>query len=69
MILYFRDRDIRADALKEGRELGQIEGRDQTRRQIVRAMLANGVDRQIICRSASITEAELEEILQEGLVE
>ena len=69
MILYFRDRDIRADALKEGRELGQIEGRDQTRRQIVRAMLANGVDREVICRSASITEAELEEILQEGLVE
>ena len=69
MILYFRDQDIRADALKEGRELGQIEGRDQTRRQIVRAMLANGVDREVICRSASITEAELEEILQEGLVE
>ena len=65
MILYFRDQDIRADALKEGREMGS----DQTRRQIVRAMLANGVDRQIICRSASITEAELEEILQEGLVE
>ena len=65
MILYFRDQDIRADALKEGREMGS----DQTRRQIVRAMLANGVDREVLCRSASITEAELEEILQEGLVE
>ena len=65
MILYLRDQDIRAAALQEGRELGHAEGSDQTRREIVCAMIANGVDREIICRSASITDEELAEILKE----
>ncbi len=39
-------------------------GSDQTRREIVRAMLANGVSHEVICRSASITEEELVEILE-----
>ena len=65
MILYLRDQDIRADALKEGRKLGHAEGCDLTRREIVRGMIDNGVNRELICRSASITEEELEKILRE----
>ena len=53
MILCLRDQDIRAAALKEGRD------------QIVRGMIDNGVDHDVICRSASITEEELEKILRE----
>ena len=65
MILYLRDQDIRAAALKEGRKLGHVEGCDLTRREIVRGMIDNGVDHDVICRSASITEEELEMVLRE----
>ena len=65
MILYFRDQDIRAEALQEGRELG----RDEARREMILALLADGVDHQIICRSASITEEKLDILLQDGSVE
>ena len=35
------------------------------RRKMIHSMSVNGVDRQTICQSASITEAEMEKILQE----
>ncbi len=48
-----------------GRAVGYKQGSDQTRRRMVHSLAASGVDRQIICQSASITEEELDSILEE----
>ena len=63
MILYFRDQDVRADALKEGRAEGRVEGRAEKEREMICSMLANGIDREAIKKVAEITDEELDEIL------
>jgi len=48
-----------------GHAAGFEQGSDQMRRKMIHSMSANGVARQTICQSASITEEELDAILQE----
>ncbi len=54
-----------AEGEEAGYQRGMERGCNQTRREMIRGLVANGVDREVICRSASITEEELETILQE----
>ena len=53
------------EAKEDGIQIGLEQGSDQMRRKMIYSMSANGVARQTICQSASITEEELEKILQE----
>ena len=69
MILYFRDQDIRAEALQqgreEGREQGRKEGREQGRKEMILSMLAKGMDRAMVREVADITDEELDALLKE----
>jgi len=58
-----------AEGEEAGYQRGMERGCNQTRRKMIRGLVANGVDREIICRSASITEGELDAILQETSAE
>ena len=62
MIMYFRDMDIRADALKEG----QLEGERKKEREMIRSMVANGASREFVKQVASITDEELDNILADN---
>jgi len=44
MILYFRDQDIRADALKEGIDIGREEGIGIGRQEGIFAMISDGLE-------------------------
>ena len=62
MILYFRDQDIRADALKEGRQEGIGIGRREESCRIVKNMLSKGMSRDMILEMTGLSEAELDAI-------
>ncbi len=50
--------------IQTGIQTGIQQGRDQTRREMISSLIANGVNHEIICQSASITETELHSLLQ-----
>lgn len=56
MILYFRDQDIRADALEEGRR----EGRQEESRRIAKNMLEKGMSSEAIQEMTGLSQTELD---------
>ena len=63
MSLYFREMDIRADALKEGRAEGLTEGRQIERAELVLSMLKNDLDRELIKKVTGLSDDELDQII------
>ncbi len=59
MSMYFREMDIRAEAIKQGLEEGRVEERIK----MVRSMLQHGADHEFIKTVASLTDEEFEQIL------
>ena len=58
MSLFFREMDIRADALKEGREIERAE--------LVLSMLKNGVDREMIRKITGLSDDKLDRIITDS---
>ena len=69
MILYFREQDIKADALQQGRKLGREEGRKEgrmaARKEMILSMLDKGYTREEVKEIVSITDQELD-LITEG---
>ncbi|MBP3700389.1 MAG: Rpn family recombination-promoting nuclease/putative transposase [Lachnospiraceae bacterium] len=67
MIQYFKEQDIKAEALQQGREegrkLGREEGRLAGRTEMILSMIAKGYEREAVKEVASITDEELDAIL------
>lgn len=65
MILYFRDQDIRADALKEGIDIGRQEGIDIGRQKeairIAQSMLEKGIDPELILEMTGLSPSDLDD--------
>ena len=51
------------DLILDGKKEGQLEGKLEERRQIIRALFKNGADRDFVLKVVSITESELNDIL------
>ena len=69
MILYFRDQDIRADALKEGIDIGRQEGIDIGRQEeairIAQSMLEKGMDPALILEMTGLSPVDLDKLRKE----
>ena len=63
MSLYFREMDIRAEALKEGHLRGHAEGLEQGRLEMILSMIKNGADREFIKTVANLSDEELNDII------
>ena len=61
MILYFRDQDIRADALKEGIDIG----RQEEALRIAQSMLEKGMDPELILEMTGLSPSDLDDLYNE----
>ena len=77
MILYFRDQDIHADALKEGIDIGRQEGihigrqegidigRQEEAIRIAQSMLEKGMDPALILEMTGLSSLDLDKLRKE----